>query len=68
MCNWGDNMAGSAVLGRVLSGTMKDFPGGLVVRSQPSNARDAGSISGWEAKIPHASGPKKLNHKTESIL
>ena len=32
----------------------KDFPGGPVVKSLPSNARDAGSIPGWGTKVPHA--------------
>ena len=34
----------------------KDFPGGPVVKSLPSNARDAGSIPGWGTTIPHAMG------------
>ena len=32
----------------------RDFPGGSVVKSQPSNAGGEGSISGWGTKIPHA--------------
>ena len=36
-----------------------DFPGGPVVKTLPSNAGGAGSISGQEAKIPHASQRKK---------
>ena len=35
---------------------MRDFPGGPVVKSPPSNAGDAGSIPGWGTKIPHATG------------
>ena len=31
---------------------------GLVVKTSPPNAGGAGSIPGWEAKIPHALGPK----------
>ena len=31
---------------------------GLVVKTSLSNAGGAGSIPGWEAKIPHASWPK----------
>ena len=33
-----------------------DFPGGLVVKTLPSNAMDEGSIPGWGTKIPYASG------------
>ena len=39
----------------------KDFPGGPVVKTLPSNAGGAGSIPGQGANIPHASGPKKKN-------
>ena len=31
-----------------------DFPGSPVVKNQPSNAGDMGSIPGWGIKIPHA--------------
>ena len=37
----------------------RDFPGGPVVKTSPSNAGDAGSIPGPGAKIPHASWPKQ---------
>ena len=30
-----------------------DFPGGPVVENLPSNAGDAGLISGWGTKTPH---------------
>ena len=33
-----------------------DFPGGPVVKNQPSNAGEAGSIPGRGTKIPHAAG------------
>ena len=33
-----------------------DFPGGPVVKNLPSSAGEAGSIPGWETKIPHAAG------------
>ena len=33
-----------------------DFPGGPVIKNPPSNAGDAGSIPGWETKIPHGAG------------
>ena len=39
--------------------TLRDFPGGPVVKTSLSNAGGAGSIPGQGAKIPHASGPKK---------
>ena len=45
-----------------------DFHGGPVVNSLPSNAGGTGSIPGQGAKIPRASQPKNLEHKTEAIL
>ena len=39
----------------------RDFPGGPVVKTSPSNAGGAGSIPGQGAKIPHASWPKNQN-------
>ena len=33
-----------------------NFPGGPVVKNQPSNAGDEGSVPGWGNKIPHALG------------
>ena len=42
-----------------------DFPGGPVVKTLPSNAGGVGSITGQQAKTPHALWPKK---KTETIL
>ena len=35
----------------------KDFPGGSVVKTSPSNAEAAGSSPGQGAKVPHAPGP-----------
>ena len=35
---------------------MWDFPGGLVVKNLPSNARDVGSTPGQGTEIPHAAG------------
>ena len=47
----------------------RQFPGGLVVGTLPSNEGDAGSILGQGAKIPHVLWPKnKIKHKTEAIL
>ena len=40
----------------------------MVKTSLFSNAEGAGSIPAQEAKIPHASGPKKTEHETEAIL
>ena len=44
---------------------LREFPGGPVVKTSPSNAGGVGSIPGWEAKIPHASQPKKQIIKQE---
>ena len=43
--------------------SFRDFPGGPVVKNQPSSAGVAGLIPGWEAKIPHASWPENKNIK-----
>ena len=44
-----------------------DFPGGPVVKNPPSNARDAGSIPGWETKIPHAVGQVRPRAATTEL-
>ena len=49
--------------GRHLNLEERDFPGGPVVKTSPSNADGAGSIPGQGAKIPHASQPKNQNIK-----
>ena len=41
----------------------RDFPGGPVVKTWPSNAGGAGSFPGQGAEIPHALGPKNQNIK-----
>ena len=41
----------------------KDFPGGPVVGTSPSNVGGAGSSPGWGARIPHTSRPKDQNIK-----
>ena len=41
-----------------------DFPGGLVMKIPHFSARSVGSISSWEAKMPHA-WPKKLKKITK---
>ena len=43
-----------------------DFPGVLVVKTSPSNARGEGSIPGWGAKIPQALWTKKKKKKTRT--
>ena len=45
----------------------RDFPGGPVVKTSPSNAGGEGLIPGWGAKIPHVSWPKSQNIKIELI-
>ena len=42
---------------------MRDFPGGPVVKTSPSNAGGAGSLPSQRAKIPHALQPKNQNTK-----
>ena len=42
---------------------MRDFPGGPVVKTLPSNAGTTGLIPGQGAKIPHASRPRNQNIK-----
>ena len=42
---------------------LRDFPGGPVVKTSPSNTGAVGSIPGWGAKISHALGPKKSKQK-----
>ena len=43
------------------TGISRDFPGGPVVKTSPSNGRGVGSISGRGARIPHALRPKNQN-------
>ena len=43
--------------------SFKDFSGGPVVKTLPSNTGGVGSIPGWGAKITHALGPKTQNMK-----
>ena len=46
---------------------MRDFPGGPVVKNLPSNAGDAGLISGRGTKIPHAAGQLSLRATTSEL-
>ena len=41
----------------------RDFSGGPVANTSPSNAGSKGSTPGGGPKIPHASGPKNQNIK-----
>ena len=45
-----------------------NFPGGLAVRTSPSNAGCSGLIPGQGAEIPYDPWPKKPKCKTEAIL
>ena len=45
---------------------LRDFPGGPVVKTLPSNAGGVGSIPGLGTKIPHASQPKNQNIKKKN--
>ena len=44
----------------------RDFPGGPLVKTSPSNIGGAGSIPGREAKIPHALQPKSQGGSRET--
>ena len=46
-----------------LKSRKRDFPGGPVVKTSPSNAGGVSLIPGWGAKMPHASQPKNQNIK-----
>ena len=40
---------------------MRNFPGGPVVETLPSNAGGEGSVPGWGARIPHVSWSRNQN-------
>ena len=42
---------------------IRDFPGGPVVKTSPSNAEGVGLIPGWGTKTTHAWNPKSKNIK-----
>ena len=42
---------------------IRDFPGGPVVKTSPSNAEGVGLIPGWAPKIPHDLWPQNENIK-----
>ena len=54
--------------GYVKRGGLRDFPGGPVVKTLPSNAGGVSLTPGLGAKIPHASGPKTQNIKKRSNI
>ena len=39
----------------------------MVKKNSLSKARGAGSVLGWEAKIPHALGPKNQTIKQKQV-
>ena len=47
---------------------IRDFPGGPVVKTLPSNSGGAGSIPGQGAKIPHASQTKSKAESRSNIV
>ena len=60
--DWSNCYAESKLLRmRLEEGRLRDFPGGLVVKTLPSKAGGVGLIPSWEAKIPHTSQPKNQN-------
>ena len=58
----------SIQLSAVVNKQCRDFPGGSVVKTSPSNAVGVGSIPGQGAKIPHASWPKNPNIKQKQYF
>ena len=46
----------------------RDFSGGLVVKTSPSNAGDVGLILGWGTKIPNALGQLRLCATSRAAL
>ena len=47
---------------------MWDFPGGPVIETLPSNARGAGLIPDWDARIPNILQPKKPKCRNKIIF
>ena len=45
----------------------RDFPGGPVVKTSPSNAEGVGSIPGQETKIPHAAWCSQVKNLLQSF-
>ena len=46
----------------------RDFPGGPVVKTLPSNAGGVGSVPGQGAKTPHVTWPKNQNTKQKQYF
>ena len=50
-------------------GSLKDFPGGPVVKTLPSNAEDAGSIPGWRTNSTCCGAAEQVRHNwTEACV
>ena len=47
---------------------MRDYPGGPLIKTSPSKAGGAGSISGQRTRIPHASQPKNQSINNRSSI
>ena len=47
--------------------TVRDFPGGPVVKNPPYNAGDVGLIPGQGTKIPHAAGQLSPSDTTTEL-
>ena len=54
--------------GDIKNKELRDFPGNLVVKNSPSGAGSVGPISGWGAKIPHASQPENQSINDRSNI
>ena len=63
---WEDDQKGGTV--KATKQEARDFPDGPVVKNLPCNAGDAGSISSWVYKIPHASGRLSPCAKTRKFV
>ena len=47
---------------------LRDFHEDSMVKTLPSNLRDASSIPGQETKLPHATWPKKKKKSRSNIV
>ena len=63
---WGRNMYNLKECNSHQKRGSRDFPGGLVVKTLPSNEAGVGSIPSQGAKTPYASWPKKRKHENIS--
>ena len=51
-----------------LKNSIRNFPGGPVVKNPPSNAGDTGSIPGQGTEIPHAMGQLSPHATTTELV